>query len=71
MDSIVRLGTAIPNIAFQDGASLSKPIYAVLLAYFLSLFWLNYRSEKINLWHISLPVFVLLGSMGLILLLNA
>ena len=71
MDSIVRLGTAIPNITFQNGASLSKPIYAVLLAYLLSLFWLNYRSEKINLRHISLPVFVLLGSMGLILLLSA
>ena len=70
MDSIVRLGTIIPNITFQNGASLGKLTYVVLSAYFLSLFWLHHRYGKIKLSHISLPMFILLGSMGVIFFLN-
>ena len=70
MDNIVRLGTVVPNITFQNETSLTKLIYVVLFAYFFSLFWLHRRSGNIKLRHISLPVLVLLGSMGLILLLK-
>ena len=47
MDAIVRLSTRIPNITFQDSVLLPGMSYAVLVAYFLSLFWL-YRRHPTN-----------------------
>jgi competence protein ComEC len=67
MDGIVRLGTIVPSIAFPNGTFLPELSYAVLVAYFLSLFWLHRRPEKMKTRYICLPVIVLLGSMGLAL----
>jgi len=60
MDQIVRAGTHLPNITFENATYLPTISYTVLLLYFSSLFWLHSRPGKMHSWYICIPVIVML-----------